>query len=152
MRWGRGILVCLFVAAAALVGARTGLGGIDDSGVPVAAQPAAEPLFGGVQLAPGQVVVRQTQIANEGTATGWFSLTVHARGRLADVLNVTVSDTAGQVLYGGSLAAACKVSVGVLEPGESRGLRLAVQLPAERALEAAGLMAGASFSWTATPV
>jgi hypothetical protein len=145
----RGALTCLCVITLALTGARAGLGGIESSGEPIAVG-ATKPLFAGVTFAPGQSVVRTARIANGGDAAGQFVLSAVGAGELAGELRLTVSDGSGRIVYRGALLELDAAPLGILAPGETRMLGLAVELPERTRTQTAGLVADASFTWTAT--
>lgn len=133
-----------------LVVVHPGLGGIDETGSPLAVESAAGPLFQVDDLRPGRVVSRSVRIANAGDGAGRFVLSASTRGGLP--LRLTITDAEGRFLYRGALARLGETTLGVLAPGEAQTYRFSVSLAGAPASGALKPVVTATFHWTAASV
>lgn len=109
------------------------------------------PVFDLGNLAPGDNASESVRIANTGSASGTFVLSVAVSGdaKLASSLVLTVADDTGRIAYQGPLADLAGETLGTLAPAEAHTYTLSVTLPSTAGNELQGLSAGASFSWSA---
>jgi hypothetical protein len=115
------------------------------------------------RLTPGQTVTGSMVVANEGNASGRFTLRTSslvdgpgpAGGSLAHTVWLTVTDVtvvgAPRRLYTGSLAGLSGVDVGRFGPGAARTFRIAVTFPQQAVGGSAfsGSSLSLAFAWTA---
>lgn len=90
---------------------------------------------------PGVTVTKPFFIRNEGTGDFYYKIYFRdVEGQLADVLEVTIADENGQVLFFGLLEDMTRLAVhpadDVLVPGETRNLTITFHFPEERGNEA----------------
>jgi hypothetical protein len=105
-------------------------------------------------LTPGGSVTGEITIANAGTLAARHRLSASMTGsrRLGETLRLLVRAANGrhEVVFDGALAALHRAPLGVLGAGESRTYVFRINLPsthADNSLQ--GLLAGASFTWSA---
>lgn len=117
------------------------------------------------RLTPGQTVTGRVVVANEGDASGRFTLRASslvdgpgsAGSSLARALQLTVTDVtvahAPRCLYTGSLAGLSGVDAGRFGPGAARTFRIAVTFPQQAVGGStfSGSSLSVAFAWTAVP-